>query len=81
MSDSANPNRNEADHQKADTLDSSFLSGANATFIAEMSEAWRRNPRAVDASDQRAPASFEMRRNVSPSSAESGTPQTIEPSV
>jgi 2-oxoglutarate dehydrogenase E1 component len=50
MSDSANPNRNEADHQKADTLDSSFLSGANATFIAEMSEAWRHNPRAVDAS-------------------------------
>ena len=50
MSDSANPNDNEADHQNADALDSSFLSGANATFIAEMSEAWRRNPRAVDAS-------------------------------
>ena len=50
MSDSANPNDNEADHQNADALDSSFLSGANATFIAEMSEDWRRNPRAVDAS-------------------------------
>ncbi|MGB0690062.1 MAG: 2-oxoglutarate dehydrogenase E1 subunit family protein, partial [Candidatus Puniceispirillum sp.] len=49
MSDSAAPNRNEVDHQNADTLDSSFLSGANATFIAEMSEAWRQNPRSVDA--------------------------------
>jgi 2-oxoglutarate dehydrogenase E1 component len=49
MSDSVIPNRNEVDHQNADTLDSSFLSGANATFIAEMSEAWRQNPRSVDA--------------------------------
>ena len=46
MDDSAGPQRpmDEAD------LDTSFLSGANATFIAEMNDAWRRDPRSVDAS-------------------------------
>ena len=30
-------------------MDSSFLSGANATFIAEMHQAWSQNPASVDA--------------------------------
>ena len=33
---------------RADDLDLTFLSAANATFIAEMNAAWRRNPSAVD---------------------------------
>ena len=33
---------------QADDLDLTFLSAANATFIAEMNAAWRRDPSAVD---------------------------------
>ena len=29
-------------------IDLSLLSGANATFIAEMNRAWRANPKSVD---------------------------------
>ncbi|MDA7598691.1 2-oxoglutarate dehydrogenase E1 component [Alphaproteobacteria bacterium] len=35
---------------KEEALDYSFLSGANATFIAEMNAAWREDPKSVDAS-------------------------------
>ena len=31
------------------SIDLSLLSGANATFIAEMNQAWRENPASVDA--------------------------------
>ena len=31
-----------------DEFDLTFLSAANATFIAEMNAAWRRDPSAVD---------------------------------
>ena len=30
------------------SIDFSFLSGANATFVAEMNKAWRENPSSVD---------------------------------
>ena len=34
--------------EQVDELDLTFLSAANATFIAEMNAAWRRDPSAVD---------------------------------
>ena len=48
MDDSARPSAPAGND--SEELDYSFLSGANATFIAEMNEAWRRDPKSVSAS-------------------------------
>jgi len=39
---------NIGDGSASGSIDLSLLSGANATFIAEMNRAWRANPASVD---------------------------------
>ena len=39
---------NLGDAENSASIDFSLLSGANATFIAEMNKAWRENPSSVD---------------------------------